>query len=134
MSIDIPYTRYISFECLALNKPNFPFGSSSVEVLLDIFFGRGSMLICCYLGVLDVILARVIFSYSFSSEYHLLLLRGSLLLLIHSSDFQEWVYKRLPIVACCQEQRFSTMFVGHPVLQRYRQSHRVHSTGGWGLG
>jgi len=48
MSIDIPYTRYISFECLALNKPNFPFGSSSVEVLLDIFFGRGSMLICCY--------------------------------------------------------------------------------------
>jgi len=104
MSIDIPYTRYISFECLALNKPNFPFGSSSVEVLLDIFFGRGSMLICCYLGVLDVILAR------------------------------EWVYKRLPIVACCQEQRFSTMFVGHPVLQRCRQSHRVHSTGGWGLG
>ena len=47
-----------------------------------------------------------------------MLRRGSLLLLIHSSDFQEWVYKRLPIIACCQEQRFSTMFVGHSVLHR----------------
>ena len=132
MSIDIPYTRYISFECLALNKPNFPFGSSSVEVLL--FFLAEALCSSAATGVWEVILARVMLFCCFSSEYHLLLLRGSLLLLIHSSDFQEWVYKRLPIVACCQEQRFSTMFVGHPVLQRYRQSHRVHSTGGWGLG
>lgn len=73
------------------------------------------MLICCYWSLgSDACTSNIFLLFHLNNIDYF---SEDLFLLIHSSDFQGWVYK-LVTIDYCQEQKISTMFVGHPVLHR----------------